>query len=454
MISTLFETLAAALAGVAEIISPSGTATLGPPQTIDQAAIARPPLPAPAVSIPVVPETAQPPAPAVLDVPKASDTPAASKPAAPAPTPELRPYAYRPDRRSWVSAEYLLWRIKSQPAPIPLVTTNNDPTTIAGLNEAGTTILFGAGSGRSTNPGWMSGSRFTLGAWFDNESRLGWEATGLVLERRNRSFDFASPGAVPVIAIPINATVPFNGNPAGETTLNSGGLANVVSVSINSRLWGAEANSILSLWSSDRARVTGLVGFRYIDLNENLTLSEAVPDPATNGLAVAVDGFGTRNQFYSGQIGARVEWTYGRWSLDATGKIALGSMHQVSNIAGATTVTNGAFGNPTGTTAGGLFAEPSNIGTTSRNVFAVAPEVTFQVGYDLTPRLRSFVGYNFIYMSSVLRPGNQMDRNVNPTQNSFLVPPGTLTGPAAPVPFFRSADFWAQGFNFGLEFKF
>ncbi len=371
--------------------------------------------------------------------------------------PELKqPEWCCPDTRFWVRGEYLLWRTKSPPAPIPLVTANNDPTTIAALNEAGTTVLFGDGSGQSTNVGWMSGGRITLGAWNEDGDRtVGWEASGFLLERRNRGFDFGSAGgAARVVAIPVNATQPFNGNPAGETSLNSGGVANLVSGGLNTRLWGAEANGVVNLYSNRRLHLTGLVGFRYIDLLENLSISEGVIDPAANGIAVAVDGFGTRNQFYAGQIGARAELIQGRWTLDTSVKVAFGSMHQVSNIAGSTTVTNGAFGNPTGTTAGGLFAEPSNIGATSRNVFAVAPEVTFQVGYDLTPRLRSFAGYNFIYMSSVLRPGNQMDRNVNPSQNAFLVPPGTLTGPAAPVPFFRSADFWAQGFNFGLEFRY
>ena len=125
--------------------------------------------------------------------------------------------------------------------------------------------------------------------------------------------------------------------------------------------------------------------------------------------------------------------------VKTTGALVAGAAATITNTAGVTTgvgitTTNGAFGNPTGITPGGLFAQPSNSGTTSRNVFAVAPEVAMQVGFDWTPRLRSFVGYNFLYMSNVLRPGNQLDRNINPTQNAFLVPPGTLMGPAAPAP--------------------
>src|SRR5206468_4292493 len=102
----------------------------------------------------------------------------------------------------------------------------------------------------------------------------------------------------------------------------------------------------------------------------------------------------------------------------------------------------------------GVFAERSNIGRFSRDVFAVVPEVQFQVGYSLTEHVRPFVGYNFLYLSDALRPGAQIERNINPTQNIMFVPPGALVGPAAPLPAFHSSDFWAQGVNFGIEFRY
>ena len=37
-----------------------------------------------------------------------------------------------------------------------------------------------------------------------------------------------------------------------------------------------------------------------------------------------VDYFGTRNQFYGGQIGARFEGHYGLWVLSTAGKLAKG----------------------------------------------------------------------------------------------------------------------------------
>jgi hypothetical protein len=106
--------------------------------------------------------------------------------------------------------------------------------------------------------------------------------------------------------------------------------------------------------------------------------------------------------------------------------------------------------------AGGLLALPSNIGHFARDRFAVVPELGVNVGFQLTNHLRAFAGYNFLYWSSVLRPGDQIDRGLNELAiPNFGSQPGTPAGdsrrPAVP---FRDSDFWAQGVNFGLEFRY
>ena len=72
----------------------------------------------------------------------------------------------------------------------------------------------------------------------------------------------------------------------------------------------------------------------------------------------------------------------------------------------------------------------------------------------LTRRVRATVGYTFFYMSEVVRPGDQIDRVVNPTQlptAGAFVAGTTPTRPSFP---FQSSDFWAQGLNFGLEIRY
>ena len=54
----------------------------------------------------------------------------------------------------------------------------------------------------------------------------------------------------------------------------------------------------------------------------------------------------------------------------------------------------------------------------------------------------------------MVRPGEQIDVAVNSTQVPTSVLFGPLTGPARPAFNFRQSDFWAQGLNLGLEFRF
>src|SRR5207237_150086 len=122
--------------------------------------------------------------------------------------------------------------------------------------------------------------------------------------------------------------------------------------------------------------------------------------------------FDTRNQFYGGQIGIRSTWQRDRLALDLTGKLALGSTHQVVNIAGDITQT--AF--PPAAAQGGLFAQTSNIGRVTANQFTILPTLELKVGYQVNQRLSAFIGYDLMYWNQVVRPGNQINRNVNLTQ--------------------------------------
>ena len=67
---------------------------------------------------------------------------------------------------------------------------------------------------------------------------------------------------------------------------------------------------------------------------------------------------------------------------------------------------------------------------------------------------RFTIGYRFLYVSDVIRPGDQVSRVVNPR----LVPTSPLFtgsgGPAVPQPNFQSTDFWAQGLTLGLGINF
>src|SRR4029450_13690718 len=87
---------------------------------------------------------------------------------------------------------------------------------------------------------------------------------------------------------------------------------------------------------------------------------------------------------------------------------ALGVSHQELDIAGSQVRTRP--GQAPMNFTGGLLAVGPNLGSFSRNEFSVAPEATVNVGYAVTPNVRVHVGYNFLFWSNVLRPGEQIDR--------------------------------------------
>jgi hypothetical protein len=109
---------------------------------------------------------------------------------------------------------------------------------------------------------------------------------------------------------------------------------------------------------------------------------------------------------------------------------------------------------PAGTTTapGGILAQQSNMGTYSRTVFGSITEGG--IGFIFTPckYIRLELGYSATYWNSVVRPGNQLNANVTPTQvptnNTFT---GTAPG-SQPVFVFRSQGMTVQSLNVGLSF--
>jgi hypothetical protein len=377
--------------------------------------------------------------------------------------------AARARGRLYGGAEYLLWWVRDSHLP-PLVTTTpaDVSQTIQGaLTAPGTQVLFG---GDGHNNGTFSGARFTVGAWVDPCALCGVEGTFFFLGRQSRTFQ-ANSDQFPVLGRPffnINTNMEDRqltttpGTAPGDLVAAQGRIR----IDTPVQLWGAEANLRHRLLDSCDFRLDLLVGFRYLELKEGLHIQEDVlftRNDTTFTLFnvgnhfLVNDRFDTRNQFYGGQIGAEAVYLAGRWSVDVTGKLALGANHQTIDINGnqVLTTTQGAMT----TFPGGLLALPSNIGHHTRDRFAVVPEIGIKLGYQLTEWCRATVGYNFLFMNNVVRPGDQVDRVIDVTQVPNFVPPGVTvppnpTGVPRPLVPFRETNFWAQGVTFGLEFRY
>jgi len=357
-----------------------------------------------------------------------------------------------PEGRFWGSAEYLLWWFEGSRVP-PFV-TSGPPASNGILGAPGTTVLFG-GSRLEEDP--HSGGRFTLGYWLNECQTIGIDGGYFFLGSRAEQFTAGASGlpGSRVLSRPIVNAI--TGGETAEIVASPGAVAGNIHVSSSSRLEGAGVNGVANLCCTCRSRVDLLAGFRYLELREgigiieNLAVNPDVPTIGGSGLAVA-DQFDTRNRFYGGQLGLRGEYRWRNTFVNMIGSVALGSMHEEIDIRGSTVIT------PSGSTptalAGGVLALPTNSGHFSRDKFAVVPQIDINVGYQMTRHLRAFVGYSFLYASNVVRPGDVIDRTVNLTQIPSNLGPGSLMGPARPALFVRDTEFWAQGMNFGLEFRY
>ena len=86
---------------------------------------------------------------------------------------------------------------------------------------------------------------------------------------------------------------------------------------------------------------------------------------------------------------------------------------------------------------------PSNIGTFHKDAFSVVPEVDLTASYHLNEHVRLFAGYDFLYWSSVVRPGRQIDRTLDETEIPNFDTPGTVApaGQNRPMVLFQRSDF-------------
>jgi hypothetical protein len=341
-----------------------------------------------------------------------------------------------------VRGEFLGYWVKNAPLPVSLVTGDPNNPTQELLN---TDQKFGM----------APGFRLGFGIWLDPYENLALESNFFWLSRRTRNFFVASDDAGnPTLMFPYtDQSAGGVGNTLWPIT-SPGTFAGSVQFTSTLDLWGTEANATLSLVRVGGVELTGLAGFRYVDLKESLTISTVSSIITTVPFTVLSqnDLFSTRNQFYGAQLGGRLTWEGERVSLGVTGKLAMGATHQTLDIQGSSTQTGP--GGVNGTFPGGFFTQPSNIGRFTANPFTLIPSVEVKLYVLLTERLRGFVGYDFLYWNNVIRPGNQIDRNINLAQTGAIFSNGGPSGPALPAAPFARSDFRAQGINVGFEFRF
>jgi len=387
-------------------------------------------------------------------------------------------------------AEYLLWWTKGSPNTTPLVTSVAPGTPSGGqpipgaVGGAGTTVIMG---GADADLGTRQGGRFMLGHWFDPQQTIAFEGSYFFLGEASDSQSAISLGgpAAPTLMLPFkDVTGTFTGGTPGQSALLPalGQLFNVTgglngpfishdNLTLKSEVQGADAYGVFNIAKSGRLRIDSLFGFRWLNLDDQLqftTTNQTTNQAAEHIVFNAADSFETSNNFYGGLLGLRAEYSpddgrggwRGGFCYRAAFLLALGDTVERININGEsqTNLGNPPLASPVNY-AGGVFAQPSNMGGHDADHFAVVPEIDLSLGYAFTSWGRVMIGYDFLYVSDVARAGSQIDPGVNVYRSGVVQaasPPIAAPGtdPGRPVYSAAQSTFWAQGLTLGVEIHF
>jgi hypothetical protein len=375
---------------------------------------------------------------------------------------------FRPHREcTWFNGSYVYAKMKAYNVP-PLITTG-DPTNAApgALNPVdgpGTVILYGQGSVPSQG---SSGFRIEAGYWFDPEDTFSADLGFLYVLPNSHTFSVSSDGSgSPVLARPIFSTLSQNERAflvAAPAAFANSPLTGSASVETSTDFWGVELNGRTHGYFGQGVHVDVLVGFRTMRLDDSMRIQDQATDVDGGFLTfknvplgagdslVEIDHFGTSNQFYGFQLGGEFQWEHPWFSVGLIAKVAVGTTQQDARIDGSATLVP-AVGTPT-SAPGGILTQVSNIGSYSRYAFGIVPEVGASLNFDITNNIRLRTAYSFMAWNNVMRPGDIIDRTVNPGLPAGSPAFGT-PGPARPSFAFHDEVFTMHTVSLGLEIHF
>jgi hypothetical protein len=368
---------------------------------------------------------------------------------------------YGVNNRGFVQAEYLMWW--ATPMQMPLLGTTSTTGGFGFVGEPGTVPILGPG--QIIGP-FRNGVRARAGTWLGECNNCGIDGSFFYLG--SKSVDIVrTSDQFPIITRPIFSPNPKPGGGgiignSGEAVTVPGILTGALTAHADSVIYGFDANIRKCLHTCCDWHAEWFAGYRNVSMQETLSITEninvvgpgagrvSITDPVGSVVFVR-DTFKTNNYFNGGQIGALYERQWGRFSVCSRGSIAFGVTHQEIDIDGFQVRTQPGKP-PMAFTGGGLLAAGPNIGSFTRNEFSVVPELTVNVGYRVSPSLRVYGGWNLLYWSNVVRPGDQIDGVVDVTfvPNAPAVPPSGLARPTVP---FRQSDMWISGIQFGAEWR-
>jgi hypothetical protein len=354
----------------------------------------------------------------------------------------------------WVSSDFVFGWIRGTNLPA-LVTTSPSGTPQASAGVLGssnnTTVLFGQ---LDAGDGLRPGVRIGAGAWLDPEHTIGVDASFFGLGSQNTLFAASSPDGSSILARPFsNAATGVND---AQLVSFPGLLGGSVSASLRTdNFYSGSFDFTEIMLNSGGFHLECLVGYRLLRFDERLEIDQStVSLDTSSAIAVgttlkATDRFTASNVMNGGEAGFRFGFAGENWSIDATGKCAVGMIHTSVGIEGSTQIASP--GSPAASYPGGVFALGSNVGVYDHYAWEIAPEADITLGWDYNAHVHFQVGYSFLYWTDVARAANQINPNINPNLLPPAVPGAT---PVEPTFSLIKSDLWINMINVGVEFRF
>lgn len=315
-------------------------------------------------------------------------------------------------RHSWLRLEFLMWDYRTDLGPVgapvtglqngtrpfevegydfPLLMTDN-------LNNGADvgSVLFADASSLSNED--VPGIRGTLGVALNGAdlelSFFGFQQANslyddpniargrirLGLTEPNLGTDLMPNYAVPLLT---------DGQPAPASDLNALIFSESLTQTLQTQMWGSE---IILL---TERRVPGgygpslqwLGGFRYINFDETYSLRGTRLDFPGTVTSVRGDAI---NNYYGPEVGARAAFTTKWLTLSATPRIMFGLNDNTAKLNSVVQSIDGASYN-------------------ERNIdFGTATQINLAAEVHLTPHFSVFGGYDFLYLSGISRPNNNI----------------------------------------------
>lgn len=346
------------------------------------------------------------------------------------------------------SLAYTYFWLRTPHFPVLATTGSTSDAVPGGLGQPNTTVLVGDLLNSKPSPGF----RATMTLWLEDPEIFCVDANFFMMEQRVKQQTFTSnANGSPVLSRPYFN--PVTQTESADPRARPGTIQGSMMDSVTTQLMGAEAN--LKIFSpscfQEGYGINFFGGFRWVRFQEQYQNFDTANELGGGGSKTNFsDTFTTDNQFFGGQLGSEVQYKFLGITFGILGKIAVGPNNQTIQISGHTTQTNLVTGAVTNDNQG-IYAQPSNVGTYQSTIIAVMPEVAARMQFELTNNLRIKVSYSYMTINNIVRPGDQLNRNIN------IQPLGSGGGfaPALPPPpTFNQTSFYAQMLNFALELRY